>query len=279
MRIGQEHFKSIHEMLDVIESRQENEVMRGKRASEKGSYDFTATHSYSEAKDLFRNGWEEPLSKIKRGLSKIQNNSSMQRRRVATGVVGYAPHVPNAILGLPNSMILTKTQAQKTKAVSLLYDICECAYVETDEFIRSGIAFTGLVHSLELQGVRVKIRLAFFTSKYNSEYVHASVDLKHYGEHMDLKKMCFPLIHPSMFRRFGFKWLETAPNLKEQGFRHGYGSSFDYSDGSGHKEIYEKYIIEGNEIPIDLGTTKECEYDVNKLMDYVKNFKKSTEKC
>ena len=69
LNIIKEHFESIHEMLSVIESRPNNEVMRGEEESKTGSKDFTGTASYNEAKNLFRNGYTEILPKIKTGVS------------------------------------------------------------------------------------------------------------------------------------------------------------------------------------------------------------------
>ena len=167
MNIIKEHFKSIHEMIDTIESRETNKVMmKGDKASHTGSYDFTKTHSYEEAKELYRNGYVEILDKIKAGMVKnMKNNSVVNRRQVTTNVIGYAPHVPNAILGLPNSMIMTKSQAQKAKTLSICYCICQNASTEADEFIKSGIAVLSVINSLELQGVRVKLRINFIAQE------------------------------------------------------------------------------------------------------------------
>ena len=57
-----------------------------------------------------------------------------------------------------------------------------------------------------------------------SEWQIASVNVKDYKEQLDIKKLCFPLAHPSMFRRFGFAWLERSTDMKE-GFAYGYGHS------------------------------------------------------
>ena len=56
-KIIKEHFCSIHQMLGVIESRQNNAVMRGKYDSRENDKRFTGTKSYEHAKQLFETGW------------------------------------------------------------------------------------------------------------------------------------------------------------------------------------------------------------------------------
>lgn len=265
MNVVKEHFNSINDMLQIIESRPNNSIMRNENSSRKCTYSFTKTHTYEEAKKLYQFGYEEILSEIKAGLNQnIKHNATINRRQVTTNVIGYAPHVPNAILGLPNSMILTKTTPQKTKALSICYCVTENCGTESDEFIRSGIAVLSVINSLELQGVRVKLRIAFFCARNswgNDELTFATVDLKDYREHLDLQKLCFPVAHPSMFRRFGFKWLETCQGLKENDWINGYGSQLN------DDRLIKKHLLEEDEILLNLSKTRECDYDVDKIIE------------
>lgn len=273
MNIIKEHFNSVHELLNILDARKNNKVMAHSDASETGSEDFTGTASYKEARELFEKGWEEPLEKIKTGLKTITSSVEVKRRRVTTGVVGYAPHVPNAIQGLPNSMILTEMPVQKERAIAISYNISECAWVEADTFIKSGIAVLSVINTLELQGIRVKLSIAFFTSAQDDEYVYATVDLKDYREHLDLKKLCFPIVHPSMFRRFGFKWLETCEGLTNEGYAHGYGRAFEYHKDGKAAKIYDEHLLADNEYPLDLTITRNNGYDVDKIIEAAKILK------
>lgn len=262
MNVIKEHFKSIDDMIRTIESRPNNRVMRSENASRMGDYSFTKTHSYDEAKKLYQFGYTEVLDKIKIAMNQpIKANATINRRQVITNVIGYAPHVPNAILGLPNSMILTKSQPQKTKAMSICYCITENCETDSEEFIRSGIAILGVINSLELQGVRVKLRIVFYCAKEGEERAFGTVDIKDYREHLDLQKLCFPIAHPSMFRRIGFKWLETCQGLRNEEWAFGYGSQT-----RNEKEI-EKYLLEKDEVFLNLSKTRSFDYDVNKIID------------
>lgn len=260
LNIIKEHFESIHEMLSVIESRPNNEVMRGEEESKTGSKDFTGTASYNEAKNLFRNGYTEILPKIKTGVSaNLKRTEVKPRRTIENNVVGYAPNVPNAIMGLPNSMILTRTAPQKIKAVSIVVGITENCGTNAEEFIESGIAALGVVNTLELRGYRVNLKVAFFCAKCGDDRTFGTVSVKDYREHLDLQKLCFPLANPSMFRRFGFKWIETIPGIKAN-WPFGYGSQINDLDF-----IKENFLAD-NEYFINLSITKKNEYNPEKII-------------
>lgn len=265
MNIIKEHFDSIHQMIQVIESRPNNDVMKGQNSSHSGDEDFTGSKSYEEAKQLFENGYTDVLEKIKIGMaSDIKRNQIERRRRVTTGVVGYAPHVPNAILGVPNSMILTEAAPQKIKAISIVAGITENCGTDAKEFIRSGIAVLGVVNTLELQGYRVNLKVAFYCAECGNDRAFGTVSVKDYREHLDIQKLCFPLAHPSMFRRLGFKWLETCEGLKESCWSGGYGCQI-----CGSEEI-SKLFLKDNEFLINLAVTKKCNYDVDKIIELLK---------
>lgn len=256
-----EEFKSINEMLKVIAKRKQNHSMRYRNSSTENSYDFTGTNSYEEAEELFKNGDKEKYEMIQKEFrSKVNNvrTNLLPRRQVRTGVVGYAPNVPNAIMGLPNSMIYTDKVNMKSKTVSILYSITGNCYIEAKEFIKSGVAVLDVVNSLELSGYRVEVKILFFNAKECDEKLRGLVTVKNYNEHLDLLKMAFPLANPSMFRRFGFKWLETCPVEIKSDWAYGYGSDNSRED-----------LTKGNIVYLNLDRTKECSYNSDGI---IKNY-------
>lgn len=260
LNIIKEHFKSIHEMLSVIESRPNNDVMAGKHSSNGNDREFTGTDNYNEAKELFRHGYTEILPRIKTGVAaNLKRTETRPRRTIENNVVGYAPNVPNAIMGLPNSMILTRTAPQKTKNVSIVVGITENCGTRAEEFIESGIAALGVVNTLELRGYRVNLKVAFYVAKESNDRAFGTVNVKDYREHLDLQKLCFPLANPSMFRRLGFKWLETVPGL-EANWSLGYGQQLNDVD------YIKETFLASNEYFINLALTKRNEYNPEKII-------------
>lgn len=262
MNIVHEHFKNLHELMTTLEKRPNNSIMEHKYASIEESASFTGTQSYKEAEQLMAHGYTKILPEIKKGMVHANASTSpMQRRRVTTGVQGYAPHVPNAIQGLPNSMISTESQMQKVKAVSIVYAMAGMANVPSSEFIKCGIVVLSIVNKLELSGCRVSLQVAFKHSIVNDEIAIATVNVKSYAEHLDLQKLSFPIAHTSMFRRFGFKWLETSPDITDRGHASGYGRTI-HSDS---KQL-RNAIASNGEILIDSLIIQKNKYDADAII-------------
>lgn len=265
-----EHFNSIASLMKALESRKNNEAMQGENCSRTGSEDFTGTKSYKEALNLLENGWTEKLEEVKQKFkTAVSSNAEASKDRVrpTTGVVGYAPCVPNAIRGLPNSMIATERVPQKVKAVSLIYGTTVLGSFESDDLMKCGVTIMQIVNSLELQGYRVKLVQELYASEGSIDTATMLVDLKDYRQPLDLKKLCFPMIHTSMFRRIGLKWIETVPDLTDKGFRGGYGHALtkDYEERKRTLKEGLKCIGE-NDYYITAYLIKKCRYKADEVM-------------
>lgn len=222
-RIVKEHFDSIDSLINTIMNRPKNESMRNANASTDGSVSFTQTSSLKEAIDLLKNGYFEPLDKLK----KVDMNKSHSGNAIkySNEVVGHFAHVPNAIIGLPNSMIKISKTPRKVSTVNLIYCPVGAHYHDSNDFIEVGIKVLSVINTLELNGIRVKLQVSFNCAKDNNTATLGTVSLKGYQEKLNLLKICFPIAHPSFLRRIGFKWIETVPNLNESGYAIGYGTT------------------------------------------------------
>lgn len=266
-----EKFDSINQFMAAITSREENVAMRGLGHSKNGDKDFTGTKSWDEALDFLKNGWDEPLEEIKREIVqyKVKTNVTASRQRTSIGVVGYAPCVPNAIKGLPNSMITSERIPQKVKAVSIVYNVnVNCGWTPR-EIQKCSITVLKIVNQLELQGYRVKLLVEVFSSRKDKDHLRCSVSIKDWRQPLDLKKLCFPLVNPSMFRRMGFRWLETVPNMTNEGFRSGYGtpicSENKYKEDVERAKEYK--VIGENDYFLSAYMIQENKHDVKKVME------------
>lgn len=244
-----EDFASIDEMLNKINARPNNSVMICSYSSEYNDFRFSGTHSWDEALMLFRNGDVDKYKQISNELrtQSIKNTRLLPRRQIKTGVVGYAPNVPNAIMGLPNSMIYTEKVNMKSKTVSILYSMCGNVNVSSRTFIKCGVALLNVINTLELSGYRVEVRILFYNAVGYTQKMRGTVMVKRYNEHLDLLKIAFPIANPSMFRRFGFKWLETQPELTDGYYSSGYGKDNSSEEIGDKNTVYltlDKIICE-----------------------------------
>jgi hypothetical protein len=239
MKIVYEHFQTLDSLLEVLEARPVNkafinemDLSSQRDESERkiqGRESWAGSYTYNEAENVLKEGYKEPLEKMKKAILKIGQASKYQRPRPKNDVMGYIPHIPNYLNNIPLSMINRERVAPKTKTIHLIYSFCAAAKTKTADLIKGGINFISLVNSLEKQGYRVKIDIVFATTENNTTAC-MTVNLKEYGQQVNLLKLAFPLVHVSMLRRFSFRWLETAPGLteRERGFTYGYGMALNF---------------------------------------------------
>ena len=222
MHIIRENFNSIQEMLKILNERENNNVMRDEYDSqEKNSPGWYGTKSYEEAEELITNGYTEILDKIKAGIKFDASENS--KIIPENNVFGYIPNIPNAMMNLPKSMIYAKRIPRKITTIDLVYCPVGPGYTYTQEFIDNGIKVLNVINSLEKNNIRVNLKVALKCSEAGNEANLATVTLKNFKEKLNLQKICFPIAHPSMLRRFGFKWLETTPELTDHQWTSGYG--------------------------------------------------------
>lgn len=204
--------------------------MKYSNSSETTGASFTGTNSYDEAIDLLKFGYKDPIPRIKEELA---NNKlitskifrSLPRVMPRNKVIGFAPNVPNALLGLPESMISIEKETHKRKTMSVIYSFGAPWFVDSEELIKAGMALVTAINIAEISGVQTKLQLGFMpaTENVDREIVFPTVKIKDFGERFNLQKICFPMIHTSMFRRIGFKYLETCPFCEED-YSGGYGT-------------------------------------------------------
>lgn len=252
--IVKETFKSLYELLDTMDERPLNAAFRAEtepsslRDETAKRSPWSGTKTYSQAEEILRDGYFEPLEKMKAALLKIGQADNYQKPRPKNDFIGHVPNVPAYLMNLPQTMINKEREQPKTKMIHLTYSFCAAAKTTTAEMIDAGIKFISLVNSLEKQGYRVKIDVIMAMHE-NSTTAAMILNLKQYDQQTNLLKLAFPLVHPSMLRRFGFKWLETTPELKEKAFTWGYGRALNFIfNGNLDKErdyLKEHGIISG----------------------------------
>lgn len=244
-----ENFSSINEMLSILNTRENNSIMKYEDSSKTNGYSFTKTNSYEEAEKLITIGYTDILDEIKMRL-KIEAGSNDSKPIQKNDKFGYIPNVPNSIMNLPNSMINTKRIPRKINTINLIYAPVSNCGTDKEIFIKNGIKILNIINNLEKNNIRVKLSIALFYGEKDEEITLVTVNVKNYQENLNLQKLCFPIAHPSMLRRFGFRWLETTPEITEYGWRSGYGRSLYNKEKIKHK-------LKNNEVFLTLNEIKE----------------------
>ena len=222
-------FSSLNDFETYITNTPLNDTFRWtKLASVSGSEEFTGTDSYEQAVEMFKNGWQSKAEELTKKLKVIQNQViDAQVQKVIFDVVGFQASVPRYLQGIPTNMVNKKLVPIKQKIVTINKDISYNCGVTTEQIVEASIQTLQLVKRIEAQGIRVNLNLIWGVKASGSNEI-VKIRLKSANERVNISKLAFPLVHPSMLRRLCFRYLEVAPTITH-GYLYGYGSPLDGS--------------------------------------------------
>lgn len=220
-----EQFGSYEEYLKVVEERNKTNPHRSDGKLENLNGSWYGVKSYEEARNLLVNGWEKQVDYLKKQLMKeIDLCDDKKVVRTFNDVAGYMPIVPNAIMGLPNSMINQRMDRKKSKIIKFLIGMNRsCAY-GSKEIIDKMSKVLARIAILEKHGYRCRLEIfgSFHDGNASSDKTIAchSVLLKSENQLFDLRRVAFPIAHTAMQRVFGFGWENSIP-LKDSEYHFG----------------------------------------------------------
>lgn len=223
-------FNNMNDFESYITNTPLNDTFRWQKlSSTSGSYGFTQTKSYEEATSLLKNGWDDMSQKLTKKLNVIQNQTmSKNVQKVMYDIVGFQASVPRYLQGVPTSMVNKKVIPVKQKVITLNKDISYNCGISTEEIIEASIQTLQLVKKIEAQGIRVNLNLIWGVKSGGTREI-AKVRLKSANERINISKLAFPLVHPSMLRRLCFRYLEVAPTVTDS-YTWGYGAPLNGSE-------------------------------------------------
>lgn len=223
--IRMEQFSNCREIVEICKSRPKNGSFRKSHfeTGYKCDSSFEGIKSMSEAYDMMNNGWSEKVDVLKENIRNVQQKMSSEKiSGLRPDVVGFVPIVPNALMGLPNSMLNTNMKPKKNKVINIVYGLSFSAYVDKDEIIEAGLKVMQAIMRLEAQGFRVRLTACQNYSPRDNKCQHLmTVRCKSEDQPLDAQRVMFPMFHPAMFRSIGFGWYETLP---EATYLEGYGT-------------------------------------------------------
>lgn len=268
MRVVHECFSSVHLLLKCLDERENNSVMAHEHSSQQeGNEEWYGTSNYKEAINLLICGYKDILDKLKIGINKSLKSfkdKDFNKSCIIEDIQGVSPIVPNYLQGLPKTMSYRQTIAKKTKVVNIIYSPCENCSSNPEEFIEAGVAILSAIRVIEKSNISVRLDCMFSDSFCNREAIIGTVRIKNYKDRLDLQKLCFPLANSSMLRRIGFKYIETAPDMKERGFKGGYGITPSL------EELEKCLKLPKDTVLLNMKIIRgELECDPKKIIDYI----------
>ena len=218
----------------------------------KGEKEWYGVRTYDEALQLMNDGWNEEV----KGLQTILNKcKTIEQKRIAfrNDVYGFAPIVPLAILGVPNAMINTHMKPIKSKVISIYYNMTVSAGNNAKKIIENGRKVVEAIVRLENSGYRVNLYSMQAYTDGDSDIL--AVKVKSANQPLDLKRICFPIMHAAMFRVIGFDWYSKFPKGR---YRSGYGRPLTAELGEEKAQGLVREIF-GNESVYLMATTVQKE--------------------
>lgn len=222
--VGVVEYNTLGDFYQYICDTPFNEAFRWARhSSVEGRESFTKTYNFQQAVELFQKGWSDMAEKLTQKLKVIQNEVVPNTKaKTIYDAAGFQCSVPRYLQGIPTSMINRKNVPVKQKVVNITKSINYHGGVGTDTIMEESIKALQIVKKLEAQGLRVNLNIALGTFERSKSFI-IKIRIKSANERLNVSKVAFPLVHPSMLRRLFFRFIEVYPQVTSE-FTNGYGT-------------------------------------------------------
>lgn len=204
-----EQYESTRDFLTTLNAREYNTFAETRRTGYEKK--FAGVTSFDDAVNLFTSGYSTPVKEFNR--AEVSNVGYDMTPKFVNCIAGGAVSVPRALAGVPTCMIKRVEQPQRARVVRLAVDVGRAGRVSKRDIIAWGKKIVALVRSIESAGRRVQIDVfATCTHDFDAERVNAfTLPIKNASQPLDLKRICFPLVHPAFQRVFKFDWYDRLP--------------------------------------------------------------------
>ena len=217
------YFDNISDFVDTVEPASR---IRGRDdESEQDNFSFCKTRTIEEAWDFIKSGDTSVMKDYdKKDVFNIDLDNVRLKQRL--DVVGHNVNVPLHLIGVPTCMIRKDAKIFKNKIVNILVNNSVNGGTSTSEIIDMANDIFGKILAIENMGYRVNLyKMIGSSSSYGD--VLGFIKMKNDRERINLKKMVFPMCHPSMQRRLDFKFRECFG--KNDVTHSGYGSQSNWN--------------------------------------------------
>lgn len=242
-----EEFNSITEFVTTINNRDINPNYSGRdtRQDIESNPSWYGAKNFKQAQDWLFHGWNEKTGEIVAFKEKAKSMNIKKMITFRNDIVGFAPIVPLAIMGVPENMIQSTRKVIKTKVVDIIYDMGATCGINKNRMIEAGVKMTKLIISLENSGYRVNLRgmINFESTERGKASQTVLIRLKDANQPIDINKLMFPLFHTAMFRGIGFDYLERKPDIP---YLSGYGTQIGSDLNKEQAQALIKRVIDKN---------------------------------
>ena len=233
------HFVSVNEMVNYMETAEDYDSNRNDHSHRRGDKDYYGDSGWNDAMNRIKYGDEELRQFIDGQMISVTEVNTLANKiktEYSLDLVGSVPHVPNAILNIPQNMIKVTRRMVKNKIVNVFVSISASCMVDQRDMTNNAAKCAAAINVLEQEGYRCNVYSGTFGER-NGNVVGYSVKIKSDREPLNLAMMAYGISSPGMLRRFGLRFFETTPI----DFTHdGYGRPMD--DHQIIKDILKKNL-------------------------------------
>lgn len=210
-------YPSIGDFITDINSLPDNKYFESRDRSshrvENSDDGWRMSRSYAQAEHLLTHGWDTAAEKMSKKVKVTSTTNAMVRTsRPQFGVVGSQASVPRYLQGIPTNMVSRNMTYSKQKVVTITKGISYSGWWTSQAILEESIKALQIIQSLESAGKRVRLNVMVASSNSrDTKHTICKVCVKQPDERLNISKMSFALAHPSMLRRFFFRWMETDP--------------------------------------------------------------------
>lgn len=239
--VNMESYNSAREVVELCKSRTMTSTAFHDMPNWHIHSDWHEVDSYEEALQLLRDGYQPAVEMLKDAL-KTNKSTTAEQKRISfmNDIQGFAPIVPLALKGVPQSMVNMTMKPIKRKVIDVYYDMVVSSLTTPQEIIDNGKRLLGVIMNLEKRGYKFNLYAVQTYSDTDHGCDMLTIKVKDSSRPLDIKKMSYVLMHPAFFRVIGFDWYSKVPNGV---YRRGYGHNIAQEvDRSGLNEFVTQVL-------------------------------------
>lgn len=217
-------FEDIHEVCHYCEVGEINhkifDVHMASERQRSHNNAWSMTRSLDEAIALARAGWDDGYTqmieadKFKDVIELFKPMMVKRKFLPINDIVGHTPDVARMLMNHPLSMNSDIRSRDKRRNINIVIDITASSYVRSDRMLARGILICNLINIIEEAGIRATVYIAM-TGSVKGEVMATFIKVKHTNEALNVRRLAFPLAHPSMLRRILFRLIEIRGSTPE----------------------------------------------------------------
>lgn len=181
---------------------------------QRGGYEFFGTRDFNHAVTLATTGWAEGVKQASALASRLSADllATLSRPEVVYDLTGDCFDMGKVLTGEPEAWLHFEQGEEDASTIApakvhIVLNASVSAGISTEQITLRGCAVMALALVLQAANRPTKISIVCPLSD-DGRHMQFAVTLKDYFDTLQEDAIAFATMHPSFFRRFGFKWME-----------------------------------------------------------------------